>query len=128
MKVGEPVAFTADERMREFARLEPRCAWLALTRYLGKQALHQRIADWFCWQCLTIPDCSLFHVSTRYAAPAARHADPDATAIDLGPCADFYDDQLGCYFLPPLSAFPWDRFYFALGGISFNLTPWSPML
>ncbi|OAI54378.1 hypothetical protein AYO44_03660 [Planctomycetaceae bacterium SCGC AG-212-F19] len=128
VKVGEPVAVTADEQMHEVAHLKPSEAWPALNGYLGKATVRQRLANWFCWQCISIPDCSFFHVSMRYAAPAARHADPDATAIDVGPCADFYDDRLSCYFLPPLSAFPWDRFYFALGGISLNLIPWSPML
>ncbi len=128
VKVGEAVAVTEDERMHQLARLAPSDAWKALTWHLGKQALRQRMADWFGWQCVSIPDCDHFHVSIRYAGPAARHAEPDATAVDVGPCADFYDAQVGCYLLPPLSAFPWDRFYFALGGISLNLTPWSAML
>jgi hypothetical protein len=128
VKVGDPVAVTEDERMHQLARLAPSDAWKALTWHLGKQALQQRMADWFGWQCIAIPDCSHFHVSIRYAGSAARHADPDATAIDVGPCADYFDARLGCYFLPPLSAFPLDRFYFALGGIALNLTPWSPML
>lgn len=94
MKVGEAVAITAAERMQQLPRLAPSDAWVALTWHLGKRALRQRLVDWFCWQCLSIPDCSCIHASIHFAEPATRHADPDATAIDVGPCADFYDDRL----------------------------------
>ena len=98
--------------------------WTDLGHRLGKQRLRGTVEDWFAWQTLVVDEgLNRVHVPARYAAVVAQEADVHDVLLDVGPCSSFYEEETGCYYLPPLTAHPYDRFHFALDEMELDLTP-----